>query len=180
MSYNTTVINLWGGPSVRKSTLAAKLYCLLKEEGVSSELVREYVKDLAWEGRKMGTYDQPMVLGNQIHSEANKYGKVAVIVTDSPLMLGPFYQEYYHGTEYVSAMVKGHLEAARRNGVRYVDFMVPRTDAYDPEGRYENEAEALAIDEALRVFLIYHGIDYETLPVNKHTQISRLRSAAKI
>lgn len=180
MSYQTTVINLWGGPSVGKSSLSAELYYLLKKDRVSSELVREYVKDWAWEGRQIGPYDQPLLVGNQIHAEAGKYGKVAVIVTDSPLMLSPFYQEHYRGSEYVSATVKGHMAVARSYGVKFLDFVIPRTTAYDAEGRYETEGQARAIDEALIDYMRRHEISYETLPINIASRIPRLRAAAKI
>lgn len=180
MNYNTTVINLWGGPGVGKSSLSAELYYLLKQSRISSELVREYVKDWAWEGRQIGPYDQPQIVGKQISAEASKYGKVAVIITDSPMMLSAFYQDYYRGNEYISTMIKGHMSVARSNGVKYLDFLIPRTVAYDAEGRYETEAQALALDAALLDYLHRHEINYETLPTSTYTRVSRLRSAAKI
>jgi len=60
----TRVINLLGGPGVGKSTAAAKLFAKYKDEGKSVELVREYVKDWAWEGRKNTAWTILMNLGN--------------------------------------------------------------------------------------------------------------------
>jgi ATP:corrinoid adenosyltransferase len=66
----TTVISLFAGPGAGKSTSAAYLYAHLKNRGVNSELVREYVKDRAWEERQIGTYDQIYFLGKQVRREA--------------------------------------------------------------------------------------------------------------
>ena len=83
----TTIINLYGGPGTGKSTSAAYFYYLLKAQGKNVELVREYVKDWAWEGRKISTYDQIYFLGKQVRRESMLYGKVDWIVTDSPIMM---------------------------------------------------------------------------------------------
>ena len=45
------VINLYGGPGTGKSTTAAHVFALLKQRDVNAELVREYAKDIVWEGR---------------------------------------------------------------------------------------------------------------------------------
>jgi len=54
----TTVINLWGGPGTGKSTSAAHLFGMAKIAGVNAELVQEYVKSWAWEGRTIHSFDQ--------------------------------------------------------------------------------------------------------------------------
>jgi hypothetical protein len=71
----TRIINLYGGPGTGKSTSAAFLYYLLKNDNVNAELVREYVKDWAWEKRSINTYDQLYLLGKQIRKESLLYGK---------------------------------------------------------------------------------------------------------
>lgn len=47
----TRVITLWGGPGSGKSTMAAEIYARLKRQLCNVEMVREYVKGWAWEGR---------------------------------------------------------------------------------------------------------------------------------
>lgn len=44
-----TVINLFGGPSAGKSTLAAGVFYNLKCMGINCELITEYPKDKVWE-----------------------------------------------------------------------------------------------------------------------------------
>ena len=159
----TKVINLLGGPSVGKSTLAAEIYYKLKSAQVNCELVREYVKDWAWENRKVTTLDQPLICGKQIAAEMRLYGKVDVIVTDSPIILSPFYQEHYSGHEYISQMVEGHLGQAMRLGVIHEYYLLKRNKPYSGEGRYETEEQAKSLDLSLVKFLVRHGIDYSRI-----------------
>lgn len=149
----TTVINLYGGPGCGKSTLAAELFYRLKRMGFAVELVREYVKDWAWENRRITSFDQPYILGQQIHRESVLYGKVDFIVTDSPILLSPFYQKKYSGSEYTSAVVQGHLDLARKNGIEHRHFFLRRNKPYDSRGRYENEIEAQQIDTELHAYM---------------------------
>lgn len=46
------VINLFGGPGIGKSTLAAGLFEHMKIAGFNVELVNEYAKDMVWEQRE--------------------------------------------------------------------------------------------------------------------------------
>src|SRR5256885_11799690 len=91
----TTIFDLYGGPGTGKSTSAALMYAMLKQKGVNSELVREYVKDWAWDDRKINTYDQLYLMGKQIRRESMLYGKVDAIVSDSPVMMGIYYSGRY-------------------------------------------------------------------------------------
>lgn len=165
----TIVINLYGGPGCGKSTLAAELFYRLKNLGKSVELVREYVKDWAWENRKITAYDQPYIVGNQIQRESRLYRQVDYIVTDSPIMLAPFYQKHYSGTEYVSKMCRGHIDLARNNGVGFYNFLLKRNKPYDNKGRYETEEQAKVIDAELEYFLKQCGqqVFYMNMPDDK-------------
>ena len=46
-----TVINLFGGPNVGKSTYAAHLYSQMKIRGMSVALVNEVAQEMIFEGR---------------------------------------------------------------------------------------------------------------------------------
>lgn len=84
---STLVLNLFGGPGIGKSTSAAYIFYKLKSLGVNAELVREYVKDWAWDQRHINIWDQLYFLGKQIRRESMLYSKVDVIVTDAPVAL---------------------------------------------------------------------------------------------
>ena len=46
------IINIFGGPGVGKSTVAADLFVIMKKEGYSVELVTEYAKELTYEKKR--------------------------------------------------------------------------------------------------------------------------------
>ena len=152
----TTIINLYGGPGTGKSTSAAFLYYALKSRGHNAELVREYVKDWAWEGREISTYDQLYFLGKQARRESMLYGKVDWIVTDSPVMMGAYYAQL-HCPQLLSEGVRSSTLAlyrqAREDGHNHVHVFLRRSKPYVQAGRYQSEDEAKAIDAEVRRFL---------------------------
>ena len=142
----TRVINLFGGPGTGKSTAAAVLFGLMKEEGHSVELVREYAKDLAWQQIPFTADIQIDLIANQYNREKILYGKVDWIITDSPLMLGHIYTKYYQGLDYMLPVIT-HLQEYRSGlGVMDYNFFLNRHKIYDERGRNESEEQAKAID----------------------------------
>jgi hypothetical protein len=149
----TTIINLYGGPGTGKSTSAAYFYYLLKAEGVNVELVREYVKDWAWEGRKISTYDQIYFLGKQVRRESMLYGKVDYIVTDSPVMMNLYYAQRYCTLslgEGVRAATLSFYKQAEEDGHKHLHVFLKRNKGYVSEGRYQTFEEAVQIDVGVR------------------------------
>lgn len=171
--HKTTIINLYGGPGAGKSTSAAYFYYLLKAAGKNVELVREYVKDWAWEGRKITTYDQIYFLGKQVRRESMLYGKVDWVVTDSPVMMNLYYAQKYCPTSLAEGVRSATLSFYRQgadDGHNHIHIMLKRTKPYKGEGRYQTEDEAREIDagvkrllDDLRVPYIESGSDEEEL-----------------
>ena len=149
----TKVINLIGGPSIGKSTMAAYIYFSMKEMGYKVELVREVAKEWAWEGREIGPFDQMAILGEQIRRESTLFGKVDYIITDSPAILGAFYFDYNHDETFMNRMVKNYYNYSESHGVEFYNFVLPRMKQYDPSGRFETEEEAKKIDYEIKHFL---------------------------
>lgn len=149
----TNIISLYGGPGAGKSTSAAYLYYLLKAEGLNVELVREYVKDWAWEGRKIGTYDQIYFLGKQVRHESMLYGKVDWIVTDSPILMNAYYASIYC-TPNLGAGIKAATLAfyrqAMEDGHKHYNILLKRSKPYISDGRYQTEEQAREIDNGVK------------------------------
>lgn len=156
----TIVINLLGGPGSGKSTSAADLYKELKIAGFSVELVREVVKELAYEGIKPDTFMRPYLFGKQAREESRLFGKVQVVITDSPVYLDAFYEKRYSGTNIVQAAVFEYIKEAEKKGVTYFNFFMKRTQSYQTEGRYESEEEAKEVDLAMKKWLDEKEISY--------------------
>jgi nicotinamide riboside kinase len=155
----TTVINFLGGPGIGKSTAAAHAYAHLKTLGVSCELVREFVKEQAWEGKELGPYAQLHVTGEQIRRETLLFGKTAVVVTDSPVLVGVEYARRYsprHVAKGVLEAVRAFYRQAASEGHEHIHVMLERDSTRHPyraEGRYQTEEEARRIDTGLNVLL---------------------------
>lgn len=152
----TQIINFYGGPGTGKSTAAGMYYYMMKKEGFSVELVREYVKDWAYEKRGMTTYDQIYFLGKQVRRESMLYGKVDWIVTDSPVMMNLYYAQRYcprQLAEGVRAATLAFYHQAELDGHQHKHVLLKRSKPYISEGRYQTESEAKEIDVGIKQVL---------------------------
>ena len=167
MPVNSTLINIFGGPGVGKSTLAASLYSGLSASGKSTELVTEFVKDWAWRGQKPScTGDQVFLCANQIYREAPLYGQVELIVTDSPWLLSPVYEQRLFNTTITACMaVKYYTHLVHERGVKIKNFVLQRFTPYQNNGRFQDEEQAKHIDNGIIAFLDSYAIPYEVINV---------------
>lgn len=148
----TTIINLYGGPGAGKSTSSAYLYYLLKCQQENVELVREYVKNWAWENRPFGVYDELYFLGKQVRHESMLFGKVKYIVTDAPVYMTAYYANLYCSLGFAQGVEKAayaFYQQAKDDGHNHVHVYLKRHRPYQAEGRYQNEQEALAVDDGV-------------------------------
>ena len=156
----TKVISLLGGSGLGKSTTAALLYGEMKRKQLSCELVREFVKDWAWEGKKPDALGQSIIYGRQLERESLLYGKVDYIITDSPLMLSGIYRNFFFGSTCVSHLFLRDIEEAKKKNVKHINFLLERKKAFSTEGRFEDEATAIQVDVAVKEFLKDHKIEF--------------------
>lgn len=173
----TTVINLYGGSGVGKSTVAALLFARMKMQGLHVELVREYVKLWAWGGRKVRQEDQIYLLGKQSAYESMLYGKVDYIVTDSPVLLAGMYAEWHNGADgkYVTRAANSFIEQARRNsGVSIRNYLLERQGVFDPRGRWETAEEAERFDQFLEEGLEANGYNYDLVSGSEEDKVASI------
>lgn len=154
----TTYINLFGGPGVGKSTIAAGLFHFMKRNGYSVELVTEFAKDLVWEDRASTLQIQPYVSMKQFRNLARLKDKVDYVITDSPIIKDSVYarrfapelpQSYYD----LLFFLHDHLGDS-------INLLLSRTHNYEALGRLQTEDEAIELDKELRFLLELHDIDY--------------------
>ncbi len=161
-------INLYGGPGIGKSTLAAQLFAELKKRGESVELCPEYVKSWAYEGRKFTHFEQVLGFSNQMFLEATVLrNSSSMIISDSPPFLYACYTKRYCGTQYAAPLM---------DLVRPYDREFPALQVllerggfmYQHEGRVHTEAQAKEMDDLIRRELenAYEGVVLVTSPQN--------------
>jgi len=160
----TKIINFYGAPSSGKSTEAAKLFALMKSDGKNVELVTEYAKEWAWEQRSVGMFDQLFIVANQIQRETRLFGQVDTIITDSPVLLGVFYEEYRKFPSLTRDMVKKYHRTLERWGFIHENhWLETRLDEYaidDTIGRYHGAEECRKISVQLKRFLEDWGVSF--------------------
>ncbi len=170
----TKVINLFGGSGLGKSTTAALIFGEMKLQGLHCELVREFVKEWAWAGRKINPGDQTTILENQAAREALYYNKLDYIITDSPLLLGPIYEKYYSGADPIAEKAFAALESAREKGIIHMNFVLKRNKPFDARGRYETAQQASEVDTLVEKYLVEHSVPFHTITADDHERVQEI------
>ncbi len=173
----TKVINLFGGSGLGKSTTAALIFGEMKLAGLHCELVREFVKEWAWQGRTIRPEDQVTIYENQFAREKMYYNKLDYVVTDSPLLLGPVYQKYYSGTDSMAPQVLEDIANAEQNGVTYFNFVLQRNKEFDPRGRYETAGQAKEVDAMVLSYLQEKKVPYHVIKSDDRDRVKEIIDA---
>lgn len=149
------VVNLFAGPGAGKSTAAAYIFSQLKMKGINCELITEFAKDKTWEKNYSALRCQEYVFGKQSYKMDRCRDQVDVIITDSPLPLGIFYnQNPVLGRHYESLVMDVF------NTYDNLNFFINRKKPYNPVGRNQTEEEAKEIDDRIKIFCQKHDISY--------------------
>lgn len=156
MEKNTLVVNLFAGPGAGKSTGAAYIFSKLKMKGLDCEYVSEFAKDKVWENNDEVFKSQFYITGKQVFKIKRCYGKVDIIVTDSPIAIGAQYLK-----EDEQKLCPAILEEFKK--YNNLNFFINRVKKYNPNGRSQTEEEAIKIDEKTKKWLINNDIFFETI-----------------
>jgi len=147
------IVNLYGAPGAGKSTGAAYVFSQLKTRGINAELVTEFAKDKVWEESKAVFQNQAYIFGKQYFRISRVQGKVDVVITDSPILLSPFYaNDPVLGEEFDQLVTKVAKSFDSMN------VFINRTKPYNSAGRFQTEAESDALSRELHKFLTAHDV----------------------
>lgn len=149
----SVVVECLGGPSSGKSVACAEVFAKLKKRRVDAEMSREFAKKYALSGEAISALDEVYILGSQVKEETRLLGRVAVVVSDRPVIMSTVYAAMYspaHVRDGVVAAVRGYYEESRRRGHVRVAVLLGRRHGYDERGRYEDVATAMLVDEVVR------------------------------
>lgn len=144
-------INIYGGPGTGKSVLAADIFSKLKKSGHKVELVQEFIKTWAWQGKDVQDFDQLYIFTQQMKRELDLLRAGVSVVTDSPLLLNLCYVHKYNQFLF-PALRRLSNEFDQRWPSNTI--ALKRTILYQQEGRYEDEQEAKHMDLCIRAMLI--------------------------
>ena len=150
---NTLVVNLFAGAGAGKSTFSASLFAELKKRDVDCEIATEYAKDCVWEDRTEVFNHQLYITGKQYYRIARVIGKVDVVITDSPLLLGAVY-DVDHNKNFKNYLLDIH------NSWNNFNIYLMREDDYNQNGRNQTQNEAIAYDKKILELLNDNDIRY--------------------
>lgn len=152
----TKIVNLFGGPCLGKSTLAAELFAYFKKHTDGEyELINETAKDYSWEERWIALGCQPYIFGQQLFKQQKLLGKVDYIFTDSPIILSNVYESRFLDTNFPKAVIDIF------NTFENINFVLKRTGDFNEHGRHHNLEEAIAADNKVLDILNTNKIPYK-------------------
>lgn len=154
----TKIINLFGGPSIGKSVLAARLYGEMACNPTIGcvEQVNEYAKLLVWQKDHETLAHRPTVTKGQIGNFA-PIGQCDFIVTDSPIDLGLIYSPAEH-LEETKALIE---EFKLANPHSEINILLKRErKGFQEVGRVHDESESIKKDQEVKDMLKGLGKDF--------------------
>jgi nicotinamide riboside kinase len=166
-------INLFGGPGVGKSTLAAHIFTSLKKAGADIELVQERFKRNVYENRIIHPWDYVHSFAKQFDAEHHiLQAGVQRLVTDSPLLLQCVYAQHagcpaHHNLRSISRRFDEDYPAH--------NVLVYRLDGdYQESGRFEDAKQAREMHRLIEETLNGQDVAYTSINPRRHCDINYL------
>jgi len=166
------LVNLFGGPGIGKSSIAAGIFYKLKKKHISCNNPYEFPKLLAWDQNSSAIKDQLYVFANQHRGIAQCYGKVDYIIIDSPILFSSIYHGYYtndypvnfYGESFHSMVVDLH------NKYDNINILLDRAEGiHNNEERFQNYAESIDIDNLCKDILEKYKLPYHVVKVGNNS-----------
>ena len=156
---DTIIVNFFAGPGCGKSTGASWLFSQLKLNGVDCEYVTEFAKDKVWENNGEVFKCEFYITGKQSFKISRCFGKVDVIITDSPIAISMAYSE---SDKFKAAVLEEFNKYEKNN----MNILLKRVVPYDPNGRLQTEDVAKDIDNTIKGVLDDSNIPYTIIKGN--------------
>lgn len=171
----STIINLFGGPGVGKSSIAAGLTYQLKKNHITCDNPYEFPKLLAWDENYSAISDQLYVVANQHRGIVKSYGKVDYIILDSPILLSLIYKDYYNekrGCDYPSRLYMESFDNMildMHKGYDTINILLKRVGGlHNEKERYHSLEESIEIDNMIQEQLEFHNIEHFIIEVGEN------------
>lgn len=159
-----TVINLFGGPNVGKSTYAAHLYSQMKIRGMSVALVNEVAQEMIFEGRMdVLEGDQLLVFAEQNRKVLRVINRFDYVISDSPIILSNIY--FNEKTSIYDKKAFHQFVLSTFNQYRNVNIFLERAIEWNHNmaERRHNAEEARELDTQIRNYLAINRVPFRTV-----------------
>ena len=167
------IVNLFGGPGIGKSSIAAGLTYKLKKQHIKCDNPYEFPKILAWDENHSAIRDQLYVLANQHRGIVKSFGKVDYIILDSPILLSLVYRNYYRSGEYPATLYGDSFDKMVldiHNQYDTLNIVLKRSEGvHNEKERYQNLEQSVGLDNAIEDTLITNNIQFIKIEVNDTT-----------
>lgn len=155
-----TVVNMFSGPGVGKSTLAANVFAELKRQGTKVELVSEFAKEMVWEQRHTMFTEQDFIFAHQ-HRMIRRLvdHDIDYAIVDSSMFLGLLYTPDWYPPSFNQFVLDVF------NTYDNVNILVERNSAinYVEAGRNQTLDQALDKDREVVQLLHKYNVGYHTI-----------------
>lgn len=155
-----TVINLFSGPGVGKSTTAAATFAKMKKRGYKVELVHEAAKDFVWErwGHIFGEQDYIFAHQHRMIRRLVMHD-VDYAIVDSSILLGLFYTPADFPPSF-----KQFVEDVF-SSYNNINIILERNQAfqYQQTGRNETHQQAINKDQQILDYFVSHNIPHHVV-----------------
>jgi len=161
------VLNIFGGPGVGKSTLAADVFAQLKKSGINAELCIEYAKDLIFAGHENVLDSQLVVFAEQYRRMwVHKKNDTEVLICECPLLINLAY-DYYHLENMREPESFRQLVKDKHFDFDNLNYHIIRNskDKYNTFGRIHSARLAARIDDVIT--LMIKAVEIKVCKINK-------------
>lgn len=170
-------IALLGAPGCGKSTLAAYVYAMLKDEGLDGDLVQEYIREHINKHKAVPSITfQSVVYERQLEKEKILPQGLDFFVTDSPHILSYIYASLYidyNDKDQVELLGDLYLKFLRQSRVAY-DLVYVLDHNHPPKMddgvRYQTSKEMKILKKGIPNFLDMHKVNYRVMDKNMTTK----------
>lgn len=170
-------IALLGAPGCGKSTLAAYVYAMLKDEGLDGDLVQEYIREHINRHKKVPSITfQSVVYERQLEKEKILPKGLDFFVTDSPHILSYIYAAMYieyNDTDQIELLGDLYMKFLRESRTAY-DLVYVLEHNHKPKMndgvRYQTAQEMKILKKGIPHFLDMHKVNYRIMNKTLSTQ----------